>query len=66
VAEIEPIRGAVPRNINLDPSGRWLLAAGADSNTISVFAIDPESGELSFQPKGIINVPSPICVAFGR
>ncbi|MCG8650971.1 MAG: lactonase family protein, partial [Pirellulales bacterium] len=28
VVEVEPVRGATPRNFNLDPSGRWLLAAG--------------------------------------
>ena len=39
--EVEPIRGSWPRNINLDPSSNWLLAAGAHSNTISVFALKP-------------------------
>ncbi len=66
VVEVEPIRGAIPRNINLDPSGRWLLAAGADSNTVSVFRIDEKVGELTFLPKGVINVPSPICILFGK
>jgi len=66
VVETEPIRGAIPRNINLDPTGRWLLAAGADSNTVAVFGIDPASGELKFQPKGVIQVPGPICILFGR
>lgn len=66
VVEVEPIRGAIPRNINLDPSGKWLLAAGADSNTVSVFRIDEATGELVFQPKGVINVPGPICILFGK
>jgi 6-phosphogluconolactonase len=64
--EVEPIRGAIPRNINLDPTGGWLLAAGADSNTVAVFGIDAVSGELKFQPKGVIQVPGPICILFGR
>ncbi len=64
VTEVEPIRGAWPRNINLDPSGRWLLAAGGQSNTISVHAIDQGTGELAFQRGSIINVPGPICVLF--
>jgi 6-phosphogluconolactonase len=64
VTEVEPIRGAWPRNINLDPSGRWLLAAGGQSNTISVHAIDQGTGELTFQRGSIINVPGPICVLF--
>jgi 6-phosphogluconolactonase len=64
VKEVQPIRGAWPRNINMDANGRWLLAAGADSNTISVFEIDQENGELTFQTKSIINVPGSICIVF--
>jgi 6-phosphogluconolactonase len=64
VSEVEPVRGAWPRNINLDPSGKWLLAAAAHSNTISVFAVDQEDGELTFQTNGVINVPNPICILF--
>lgn len=65
VLEVESIRGAWPRNINLDPSGRWLLAAGANSNTISVFAVDQETGELAFSRGSVWNVPGCICVLFG-
>lgn len=63
VKEVEHIRGSWPRNINMDASGRWLLAAGADSNTISVFKIDQQNGELSYQTKSTINVPGSICIA---
>jgi 6-phosphogluconolactonase len=48
----------------MDPSGRWLLAAGGHSNSVSVFAIDQATGELTYQTRGIINVPGPICVLF--
>lgn len=64
VIQVQPIRGAFPRNIALDPSGRWLLAAGADSNTVAVHAVDPDTGRLTYQTKGIINVPAPICILF--
>ena len=63
VVEVEPIRGAWPRNISLDPSG-LVLAARAHSNTVSVHRVDPETGELTFQREGIIPVPNPICVLF--
>jgi 6-phosphogluconolactonase len=63
--QIQPIRGAFPRNINLDPTGKWLLAAGADSNTVAVHAVDPDSGRLTYQRGVIINVPAPICILFG-
>ena len=61
--ENEPIRGGWPRNFNLDPTGKWLLAAGRDSNTVAVFSIDQTTGELTYIRK-IISVPSPICVLF--
>lgn len=65
VVQVQPIRGAFPRNINLDPSGKWLLAAGADSNTIAVHAVAPDTGLLTYQRGAVINVPAPICILFG-
>lgn len=64
VIQVQPVRGAFPRNINLAPGAGWLLAAGADSNTISVHKVDPETGKLTYQTKGVINVPAPICILF--
>lgn len=66
VVQVQPVRGAFPRNINLTPDGGWLLAAGADSNTVSVHKVNPQSGELTYQTKGVINVPAPICILFAR
>jgi 6-phosphogluconolactonase len=64
--EVEPIRGAWPRNINLGASGTWLLAAGAHSNTVSVFSIDDNTGELMFQRNNVINIPQPNCILFAE
>lgn len=64
VIQVQPVRGAFPRNINLSPDGNWLLAAGADSNTVSVHKVNPATGELTYQTKGVINVPAPICILF--
>jgi 6-phosphogluconolactonase len=64
VIQVQPVRGAFPRNINLAPDGKWLLAAGADSNTIAVHKLNPDTGELIYQTKGVINVPAPICILF--
>ncbi|MFT5467644.1 MAG: 6-phosphogluconolactonase [Verrucomicrobiales bacterium] len=66
VTEVEPIRGAWPRNINIDPTSQWVLAAGANSSTVSVHKIDQETGELSYLTRGIINVPGPICILFAK
>lgn len=64
VVQVQPIRGAFPRNINLDPTNTWLLAAGADSNTVAAHRIDAKTGKLTYQRGSIINVPSPICILF--
>lgn len=60
----EPVRGATPRNFNLDPSGSWLLAASQDSHSLACFRVDPESGWLTYQ-HSVVSTPSPICVLFG-
>jgi 6-phosphogluconolactonase len=36
-----------PRGFNLDPSGRWLVAAGQLSHALTVYAVDPRSGRLT-------------------
>jgi 6-phosphogluconolactonase len=59
--QIEHVRGATPRNFNLDPSGKWLLAAGQDSHTLASFAVDAESGRLTYN-RSIVSTPTPICV----
>lgn len=64
VIQVQPVRGAFPRNIALSPDGGWLLAAGADSNTVAVHKVDQTTGELTYQTKGVINVPAPICILF--
>ncbi len=66
VIQVQPVRGAFPRNINLTPDGGWLLAAGADSNTISVHRVNQETGVLTYQTKSVINVPAPICILFAK
>ena len=63
LVEREPVRGSWPRNFCIDPTGKWLLAAGAESSTIAVFRIDDATGRLVFT-RQIINVPEPICVEF--
>lgn len=35
----------VPRGMQLDPSGRFLLAGGQNNDSVAVFRIDPKTGE---------------------
>jgi 6-phosphogluconolactonase len=65
VVEREPVRGATPRNFNLDPWGQGLLAGGQDSHTLAVFAVNGDTGELTYN-RSVISTPSPICVLFGH
>ena len=60
-----PCGGRVPRHFKIDPSGKWLLCAHQESNTISVLALDPETGKLG-EPGNTVSAPSPICLLFGR
>lgn len=58
-----PAEGEVPRNICLDPTGRWLIAAHQNSATAALFKVDQDSGRLTFTGKKV-NVPGSICVRF--
>ncbi|MEZ6136611.1 MAG: lactonase family protein [Pirellulaceae bacterium] len=60
----EHVRGATPRNFNLAPGAEWMLVAGQDSHTLACFAVDANSGEITFN-RSVISTPTPICVLFG-
>jgi len=54
---------AWPRDFNIDPSGKYLLAAGERSGTIRLYMIDPVSGLLE-ETGQVIGLPSPACIVF--
>ena len=55
--------GDWPRNFNLDPTGRWLLAANQRSDSVVVFRRDPDNGRLT-PTRQRIAIPSPVCLRF--
>jgi 6-phosphogluconolactonase len=55
--------GAWPRNFTLDPTGRWLLVANQNSNSIVVLARDPRGGRLSPTSRRL-EIASPVCLRF--
>jgi 6-phosphogluconolactonase len=58
-----PTGGKTPRHFALDPTGRFLLALNQDSDTVSVFRVDSETGALT--PTGqVLKAPTPVCVRF--
>jgi 6-phosphogluconolactonase len=55
--------GKIPRNFTLDPTERWMLVANQDSNLISVFARNPQTGVLANEGNSF-PAPSPMCILF--
>ena len=61
--EIKPSGGKTPRNINLTPDGKWLLAAHQDSDNITVFSINQTDGTLTATTNAA-KVGKPVCLVF--
>ncbi|RPF93311.1 MAG: lactonase family protein, partial [Roseibacillus sp. TMED18] len=61
--EIEKTGGRTPRNFNLDPSGKWIIAANQSSGDLHVFSINQETGALT-PAVSRLEVPAPVCVVF--
>ncbi len=61
--ETVPAQVQVPRGFGIDPTGRWLIAAGQKDNKIAVLEIDSKTGRLT--PTGeAAGVPAPVCLVF--
>lgn len=58
-----PIGGKTPRDFELDPTGKYLIVAGQDSNNIVVFRIDATTGGLQ-RTGTTVDVPSPVGLTF--
>ncbi len=63
LVERVPTGGKTPRHFTLDPTGKWLLAANQDSNSITFFRINPSNGKLT-PTSQTLQVASPVCVVF--
>ena len=61
VVEQVPCGGTTPRCLAMSPSGKYLLVANQNSDDISVFAIDQESGRLS-RMEAVVPIGSPMCL----
>lgn len=56
--------GRVPRDFNLDPTGRFMIVAHQDDDTAIAFRVSDETGipaRLDGEP---VRVPAPVCVVF--
>lgn len=58
-----PSGGKTPRNFVLDPTERWMVIANQNSDQLSVFARNPDTGALSDQGKSY-PCPAPMRILF--
>jgi 6-phosphogluconolactonase len=59
----QPTGGKVPRNFLVDPKGEFLFVAHQDTDTITMFRINPKTGLLTAVGKPA-SVPSPVCLKY--
>jgi 6-phosphogluconolactonase len=55
--------GAVARNFNIDPTGRWLICVNQDGDNAVVYSVDQASGGLTpvGEPVALVNA---VCTQF--
>ncbi len=58
--------GKEPRHFTFDPTGKWVLVGNQKERSISVFAFDKQTGDLTFSSKFEDVKIDPTCLVFGR
>ena len=58
-----PTGGLTPREFTIDPTGKWLLVAHQDSDTIAIFNVNSYNGTLSLF-NTVENIKSPVCLSW--
>lgn len=58
-----PTGGLTPREFTIDPTGKWLLVAHQDSDTIAIFNVNSSNGTLSLF-NTVENIKSPVCLSW--
>jgi len=53
----------IPRNFNIDPSGKWMLIASQDGGKVGVWELDPATG-LGKETGNTVAVSKCVCVKF--
>ena len=58
-----PTGGRTPRDFTIDPTGKWLLVAHQDSDTIAIFNVNSYNGTLSLF-NTVENIKPPVCLSW--
>jgi len=53
----------IPRNFNIDPTGKWMLIASQDGHKVGVWELDAKTGGAK-ETGSTVPVGSPVCVKF--
>src|SRR5262249_52809965 len=53
----------IPRNFNVEPTGKWMLIASQDGHKVGVWEVDPAAGGAK-ETGNAVAVGSPVCVKF--
>jgi len=53
----------IPRNFNVDPTGKWMLIASQNGNKVGVWEIDTATG-MGKETGNTVSVGMPVCVKF--
>jgi 6-phosphogluconolactonase len=62
--ETVPAEVWIPRNFNIDASGKWLIVGGQQSNNLALFKVNPETGHIKYTGTTLPFEGSPICIEF--
>ncbi len=61
--EVAPAGVSLPRGMDIDPSGQWLIVGGQASNSVTSLAIDQSTGQLT-PSHFVVAVDKPVCITF--
>ncbi|WP_176694037.1 lactonase family protein, partial [Listeria monocytogenes] len=62
-AATTPVEGVGPRDFDLNYTGEILVATNENSNNVTVFGVNKETGALTLLQKDV-KVPEPVCIKF--